>query len=153
SDIFFEINNYDAESARWDQHKHYLNWAIINRSDWHNPQLLQLINRRIIASLPDIPRQNPLAYVMKTVSLLQNNKKTSVFSHMIKRSFQRPRDIVQFCIKIQEDSRKWRKLNTQNILDGEKEYSSWLLGEVANEFGPFIKDKNALYDFLRNFGD
>lgn len=153
SDIFFEINNYDAESARWDQHKHYLNWAIINKSDWLNPQLLQLINRRIIASLPDIPRQNPLAYVMKSVSLLNNNKKTSVFSHMVKRSFQRPRDIVQFCIKIQEDARKWKKLNTQNILDGEKEYSSWLLGEVANEFGPSIKDKNTLYDFLRNFGD
>ena len=153
SDIFYEINNYDAESARWDQHKHYLNWAIINRSDWHDPKLLQLLNKRIIKSLPDIPKQNPLAYVMKGISLVNNEKKTSVFAYMVKRSFQRPRDLVQFCIKIQEDSRKWKKLNTQNVLDGEKEYSSWLLGEVANEFGPFIKDKNTLYDFLRNLGE
>lgn len=153
SDIFYEINNYDAESARWDQHKHYLNWAIINRSDWDNPPLLKLLNKRINRSLPHIKSQNPFAYIFNGIKLINDGKKQSVFSYMVRRSFQRPRDLIQFCLKIQEDSRKWKKLNLQNILDAEKEYSSWLLGEVANEFGPLIKDKNNLYDFLRKIGD
>ena len=39
------------------------------------------------------------------------------------------------------------------ILDSEKTYSAWLLTEVSNEFGPFVKSKPALYDYLRNLGD
>jgi hypothetical protein len=155
SDIFYEINNYDAESARWDQHKLQLNWAIINRSDWDDPALLKLLNKRILRSLPDFTKENPFFKIFNPdyISLLNNGKKQSVFAYMVRRSFHRPRDIVQFCIKIQEDSRKWQKLNTKNVLDAEKEYSSWLLGEVANEFGPLVNDKNKLYEFLRNLGD
>ncbi|MEB0263612.1 MULTISPECIES: P-loop ATPase, Sll1717 family [unclassified Mucilaginibacter] len=156
SDIFYEINNYDAESARWDQFKLQLNWAIINRSDWDNPALLKLLNSRIKRSLVDIKDQNPFFKIFNptNISLLNNNSsKQSVFAYMVKKSLHRPRDIVQFCIKIQEDARKWKKLNVKNILDAEKEYSSWLLGELANEFGPLVLDKSKLYEFLRNLGE
>lgn len=152
SDIFYEINNYDAESARWDMHKLYLNWAIINRSDWNNPPLLQLINRRILRSIPELSNiTNPLGYIFNELKV--ENGGQSIFAYIVRRSFQRPRDIIQFCIKVQEDARRWRKLNLKNIQDAEKVYSSWLLTEVANEFGPLIKNKPALYEFLRIFGD
>ena len=154
SDIFYEINNYDAESARWDMHKLYLNWSIINRSDWNNPPLRQLINKRILYSIPQLNTyHNPLGHIFNEIKMNNNGKEQSVFAYMIKRSFQRPRDIIQFCIKIQEDANKWKKLNLKNIIDAEKVYSSWLLTEVANEFGPLIKDKPKLYEFLRILGN
>lgn len=154
SDIFYEINNYDAESARWDAHKLYLNWSIINRSDWVRPLLLQLINKRILRSIPELNRySNPLGHLLTDIKFNNAGKAQSIFAYMVRRSFQRPRDLIQFCIKIQEDSKKWNRLNLQNILDAEKTYSAWLLTEVANEFGPLISSKPTLYEFLRSLGD
>ena len=154
SDIFFEINNYDAESARWDMHKLYLNWAIINRSDWNNPALLKLLNKRVLRSIPELKKiRNPFGHIFSSIKIDNGNKQQSVFAYMVRCSFQRPRDIIQFCIKIQEDSQKWKKLNLKNIMDAEKSYSSWLLTEISNEFGPLIKAKPVLYEFLRILGD
>lgn len=155
SDIFYEINNYDAESARWDMHKLYLNWAIINRSDWNYPHLLKMLDRRIIWSVPELAKyKSPFRHIFGEIKFSTKKKnEISVLSYLVRKSFQRPRDLIQFCKKIQDDSVKWKTLNTQNILDSEKTYSAWLLTEVSNEFGPFVKSKPALYDYLRNLGD
>jgi len=156
SDIFYEINNYDAESARWDAHKLYLNWAIINRSDWAYPALLQMLDKRILRSIPDIKLDgydSAFRAIMKDIKLIDQEKEIKVFPYMVRKSFQRPRDLIQFCWKIQDQSSKWKHLNARSITDSEKEYSRWLLTEVSNEFGPFIKQKARLYDYLRNLGD
>lgn len=154
SDIFYEINNYDAESARWDAHKLYLNWSIINRSDWNRPLLREVINKRIIHSIPELKcYQNPFGHLMSLIKYNNAGKQQSIFAYIVRRSFQRPRDILQFCIKIQEEVKKWNSLDLQNILDAEKTYSAWLLTEVANEFGPLIMNKPVLYEFLRTLGD
>ncbi len=157
SDIFYEINNYDAESARWDAHKLYLNWAIINRSDWRYPPLLQMLDKRVLRSIPDLNlngQDSAFRAIMKDIKISdrQGNEK-NVFTYMIHKSFQRPRDLIQFCKKIQDHSLRVSHLNARCITDSEKEYSVWLLTEVSNEFGPFIKQKPTLYDFLRNLGN
>ena len=155
SDIFYEINNYDAESARWDSCKLYLNWSIINSSDWDYPQLLKLLDRRAIRSFPELKEfKSPFREIFREVKIPRKGKTpANVFTYMIQRSFQRPRDLIQFCKKIQDDSSKWETLNERNILDSEKAYSVWLLTEVSNEFGPLVRSKKLLYEFLRNFGD
>src|SRR5690606_13774764 len=78
SDIYYEINTYDPDSARWDDHKHVLNWAIINKSDWDNPPLLQLINKRIANSyLPYQSVQNPLKELVNKdeIGIIDDNGK------------------------------------------------------------------------------
>ncbi len=154
SDIFYEINNYDAESARWDMHQLYLNWAIINRTDWQNPPLLQLLNKRIVHSVPQLRNNNnPFYTIFQGVKISIKGSPRSVFSYIVRNSFQRPRDIIQFCKKIQEEVKKQGYLDDKIVLDAEKSYSMWLLAELSNEFGPLIKAKPVLYDFLREMGD
>lgn len=154
SDIFYEINKFDAESARWDQYKLYLNWAIINRSDWRNPPLLQMLNKRVLRSLPNLQTQtDPFRSLFHGIDMSGSKNLQKVFPYIVHRSFQRPRDLIQFCIKIQDESRKWNKLNEKTITDAEKQYSIWLLTEISNEFGPFIDSKDHLYEFLRNIGN
>ena len=53
SDIYNQFNKFDPESSRWEQYVLKLNWAIINRSDWHDSDLLKLLNARIKNSLPE----------------------------------------------------------------------------------------------------
>jgi hypothetical protein len=71
---------------------------------------------------------------------------------MIHRSFHRPRDLIQFCIKIQEQVKVSNDLSYKQIENAEKEYSLWLLGEIENEIGYKIKDTKLLYEFLRELG-
>lgn len=154
TDIFYEINKYDAESARWDDHKLYLSWAIINRSDWGNPLLMNMLDSRIVNSCPEMKNyQRPFSTLFKDIKLKNNNGQLqSVFSYIVRRSFQRPRDLIQFVKKIQDGCRQTNRLNERNILDAEKTYSLWLLTEIANEFGPLVKSKDRMNDFLRSFG-
>ena len=79
-----------------------------------------------------------------------NGRSTSVFAYIIRRTFYRPRDVIQFCKKIQKEAQKWGKLNAQVIKDAEKEYSKWFLKEIDNEIGPRVKDKETLFKYLRD---
>ncbi|MDR6777036.1 MULTISPECIES: P-loop ATPase, Sll1717 family [Paenibacillus] len=155
SDIFYWINNVDAESARWDQFKLDLNWSIVNRNDWTNPKLLQLINKRIIASsLESNESENPFNIIFNTekINLKENGRTQDIFKYIIHRTFHRPRDVVQFCLKIQEQVKNTNELYFRTIKNAEKEYSLWLLSEVKNELSPKISDIDSLYEFLRLLG-
>lgn len=155
SDIFYEINKYDAESARWDAHKLFLNWTIVNKSDWGYPLLLQMLDNRIWNSCPQMRiYKKPFSMLFRDIKFANKETKNvqSVFSYMVRRSFQRPRDILQFCIKLQADCRKWKRFNSLNVKDSEKVYSLWLLTEIANEYGPQIKDVTVFNEFLRSIG-
>lgn len=156
SDIFNTFNKHDAESARWDQYVLKLNWAIINKDDWKDAALLKLINARIKRSHPSLS-QNSLFHLIldKNIIGLRLPAKpypADIFRYIIHRTFQRPRDIIQFCIKIQEECRSTKSLDYQTILNAEKEFSLWLLGEVENEIAPLIPDTESLYELLRLMG-
>lgn len=155
SDIYNKFYRYDPESARWDQYILKLNWSIINRNDWFNSNLLKLINARIKYSIPELDTQSPFHTIFnkhKIHIMKRYNQDVDIFRYLIHRTFQRPRDLIQFCIKIQEECKKSRVLSEKSILNGEKEYSLWLLGEVENEIAPIIKDTESLYELLRLLG-
>ena len=155
SDIFYQINQYDAESARWEQYKYTINWAIINRNDWDNARLLQLINKRIKASV-DIGNDDQFSVLFsnRITGLGRNGNQSycSLFRFIIHRSFHRPRDIIQFCIKIKEQVCLHDDISMIQIENAEKEYSLWFLSEIENEIGPRIANTALLYEFLRELG-
>lgn len=163
SDIFNRVDRFDAESARWEPFKLNLNYAIINRVDWKNAKLLQIMNKRIECSLDAsdlVSTKNPFHYIFDNslIKLQENLSKNrsksvpSIFQYLIHRTFHRPRDIIQFCIKIQVESIKHNSLYFRTIKSAEKEYSLWLLSEIANEVGPIIPELDALYELLRLIG-
>jgi hypothetical protein len=153
SDIFYSINQYDSESARWYQYKYNINWAIINRNDWFNARLLQLINKRIDASI-NIRKENvfPIIFDKELINLKENGRLTNLFTYIIHRTFHRPRDLIQFCLKIKQEVETDNYISYHQIENAEKEYSLWLLTEIENEIGTKIKDTTALYEFLRELG-
>ena len=154
SDIFYAINAFDSESARWDQFKMSLNWAIINRSDWTKPKLRSVINRRIENSIEIEDNGEPFSIVFNSekLGLKENDNIVKPFKYMVHRSFHRPRDIIQFCIKIQQQVISSNSYSFRTIKDAEKEYSLWLLSELENEIAPKIRNTEALYELLRLMG-
>ncbi len=48
------------------------------------------------------------------------------------RTFHRPRDFIQFCKYIQREAKESNEFDYRTILNAEKEYSSWFLGEISN---------------------
>ena len=157
SDIYTQFNRHDAESSRWDQFVLKLNWAIINKIDWPTCNLLKLINARIKYSLPELCTEpSPFSFIFNNeeIGLKSPTKRRTedIFKYIVHRTFQRPRDLIQFCKKIQKESEDSQKINGQTIKAAEKEFSLWLLGEVENEIAPIISDTESLYELLRQLG-
>ena len=157
SDIYSLFNRHDSESSRWEQYVLKLNWAIINKADWPNCNLLKLINARITYSIPELQLESmPFGYIFNNneIRLKSPSRKKieDVFKYLVHRTFQRPRDLIQFCKKIQDEVQNTHRLNAQAIKSAEKEFSLWLLGEVENEIAPQIPDTEALYELLRLMG-
>lgn len=154
SDIFYQFSSHDPDSAKFDYHTFYLNWAIVNKSDWDNPPLLQLINIRIENSIQELSGKSSFYYIFnnKFIKLRERGKPIEPFRYIMHRTFHRPRDIVQFCIKIQNQANIMNKLDSEVITLAEKEYSSWLIDELKNEISPIIPATDTLFSFLRTFG-
>ncbi len=153
SDIFYQLHQRDAESARWDDFLFYLNWAIISRSDWRDPLLLKLLNKRITSSISELSSEaNPFYYLFDNniVKLKDFGKYKNVFRYMVDRSFHRPRDLIQFSKKIQEQVKT--QLTYKEVKSAERYYSLWLLSELENEIAYRFPDIEILYEFLRLFG-
>jgi hypothetical protein len=155
SDIYNQFSSRDPDSAKFDYHTFSLNWTIINRNDWNNPPLLQLINIRIQRSNePDIHKTSfNFIFNPSQLRLIENNKESSLFRFIIHRTFHRPRDLVQFCIKIQDQAKRQNRITSNVISAAEKEYSLWLIDELKNEISPVINSTETLFSFLRNFGN
>ncbi|WP_299157045.1 hypothetical protein [uncultured Christiangramia sp.] len=154
SDIFYQFSSHDPDSAKFDYHTYHINWAITNRSDWQNPPLLQLINARIENSVSELSGESSFFYIFnrKFIKIYENNKLAEPFKYIVHRTFHRPRDLVQFCIKIKEQAEILNKLDYETIKAAEKEYSSWLIDELKNEISPVIPATDTLFTFLRTLG-
>lgn len=154
SDIFNQFSSHDPDSAKFDYHTHNLNWAIVNKQDWHNPPLLQLINIRIENSVKELRGKGSFNYIFNRnfIKLYENKKLIDPFRYIVHRTFHRPRDIVQFCIKIKKAAYDLNKLDYKTIKSAEKEYSLWLIDELKNEISPVIPATDTLFTFLRSLG-
>lgn len=154
SDIFYQFSSHDPDSAKFDYHTYYLNWAIINRNDWDNPPLLKLINARIENSVEELEGKSSFYYIFnrKFIRLFEKRRSIEPFKYIIHRTFHRPRDLIQFCIKTKEEAAKLNKLDYETIKNAEKEYSLWLIDELKNEISPIIPHTDTLFTFLRTLG-
>lgn len=154
SDIFHQFGSHDPDSAKFDYHTYTLNWAIINKNDWLNPGLLQLMNIRIENSIKELSGKGSFNYIFnrKFIRLFENKKKIEPFRYMIHRTFHRPRDIIQFCIKVKQEANETNKLDFSTIKAAEKNYSTWLIEELTNEIAPVIPATKTLFAFLRTLG-
>ncbi len=154
SDIFHQFGSHDPDSAKFDYHTYTLNWAIVNRDDWINPSLLQLMNIRIENSIEELSGKGSFNYIFnkKFIRLFENKRQIDPFRYMIHRTFHRPRDIIQFCIKVKEEANESNKLDFTTIKSAEKKYSAWLIEELTNEIAPVIPATKTLFTFLRTLG-
>ncbi|NJD01081.1 MAG: hypothetical protein FIA99_00425 [Ruminiclostridium sp.] len=154
SDIFNELGKRDAESARWDDFCLTINWAIVNRDDWENPKLLQMINKRIYASLLKENKDFSVIFDDKIIDLKSSSGKLhNVFQYIVEKTMHRPRDLIQFCKYIQKETLETGKLYFRTIKNAEKNYGFWLVNsELANEINPILKNTESLYEFLKLLG-
>lgn len=162
SDIFFSIHKLDAESARWEQQTEHLNWAIQKGISWENNDLRKLINTRILTSISELQSQDAFSTLFNpqeihlTTPSPHNSRRfmlvTNLFEYIVNRTFHRPRDVIQFFIKIQDSIRSTEDLSWKAIRSGESEYSLWFLSEITNEISPRIKNTEALFTMLRTVG-
>ena len=154
SDILKELGKRDAESARWDDFIITINWAIVNRDDWENAKLLQMINKRITATLKDDHINFETIFDTDDINLsTQNGVQKDVFRYIVERTMHRPRDVIQFCKYIQKEVSETGDLYFRTIKNAEKEYCYWLVNsELANEINPVLKNTETVYDLLKLLG-
>jgi hypothetical protein len=159
ADIFYAINQFDAESARWEQQTEVLNWAIKTRDDWQDSDLKKVLNARIVASLDFMNGRDGFEEIFENnyigLSTRSNDGtiyQEEIFQYIVNRTFHRPRDVIQFCVKIQDEARRKGKIDFKCIRNAEQSYSLWFLSEINNEISPNIKDTGKLFDFLRLLG-
>ena len=151
-DIFREISKIDAESARWDDYTYFIDWVIDNTQMYESSKLYALINKRIQVSLRD--ETIDFDDLFENVKIVLRSKKTvPVFKYIIDRTMHRPRDLIQFCKKIQIEAINNDALQIQTIKSAEKEYCAWLVyEELRNEINPIIDDIDELYVLLQEMG-
>ncbi|MVB11095.1 hypothetical protein CAFE_17970 [Caprobacter fermentans] len=158
SDIYRELSKRDAESARWDDFKVFINWAIINRSDWENPKLLQMINKRIHASLDSFGIHQSFNEIFDLNGIHLTDDRTNeevydLFKYIINRTLHRPRDLVKFCKCIQLEVKNTDLFTFNTIKNAEKTYSDWFLNqEIANEINPVLKNTESLHEMMKLVG-
>lgn len=117
-----------------------------------------MLNARIVNSHPELKdiTKSPFHSIFNKYEIdlkyMKCKSPEDIFKYIIHRTLQRPRDVLQFCIKIQEEILKTNRLDFTTIKNAEKEYSLWLLSELENEITPMIGDIKALYEMLRLFG-
>lgn len=153
SDILKELGKRDSESARWDDFCLNINWAIINRDDWINPPLLQMINKRIKVST-NLAINFKEIFDSKEINLQNRHRKQlDTFKYIIDQTMHRPRDLIKFCKCIQEEVIDSNKLYFRTIKNAEKKYAYWLLNsEIANEINPIIQNLDSVYELLKLVG-
>jgi hypothetical protein len=153
SDIYNQISSLDPESSRWANYKFQLDWGL-RKEEMPTPKLKVLINKRINKFLKCSDENDAfnVLFEQEWLRLVEGGKRKSAFWYMINRTFDRPRDIIQFCLCVQEEARITRKLDWQVFRQAERNYSHWFIDEIANEVGPDIKNMETLLKFLRSLG-
>jgi hypothetical protein len=155
SDIYKNFPSVDADSAKFNFHTYKIIWHVNELSGGNNSRLKDMINLRIKNST-DTGYYDPfqILFNKEYIGLKgSGNRLQDPFTFILRRSLFRPRDIVQYCIQMQEAIARIGILDYKTIINAELFYSQWLLDELANEISPYLSApvKN-LYSFLRKFG-
>lgn len=154
SDILKELGKRDAESARWDDYCVEINWAIVNKDEWSHSKLLQMIEKRIFATLHRDDVSFNAIFEKYSMDLKSTGGRVyDIFQYMVERTMHRPRDLIQFCKYVQKEAAESNDLYFRTIKNAEKDYGYWLINsEIANEINPVLRNTEPLYELLKLLG-
>lgn len=110
---------------------------IIQPIDWDEPELLELISKRIAHSLPETASLSPEGRWNLIFSEQLEYRQTRSFNYMIDRTLYRPREIIQLCIMVQDRmvlEGGGVPADYKKISEAEMEYSEERLKDIASEY-------------------
>ena len=153
NDIIREISKIDAESARWEPFIYSIDWTISNTHHYQQSELYAMINKRISASVPEVDFEQLFDTSQINIRNYRDDDLVEVFRYIIDRTMHRPRDVIQFCKKIQEEIIQTNSVYFRSIKNAERAYSTWLVyEELENEINPLLNNIDDLYQLLRELG-
>lgn len=152
-DIIREISKIDAESARWEQFIYNIDWTVNNTHQYKSSELYAMINKRINASVPNTEFDWIFDTDSVDLQIHRGDNPVEVFRYIIDRTMHRPRDVIQFCKKIQEEIIRTNTVYFRSVRNAERAYCTWLVyDELENEINPIINNIEELYQLLREMG-
>ncbi|MEW5862229.1 MAG: hypothetical protein AB1773_01360 [Pseudomonadota bacterium] len=122
----------------------------IERLEWPNSRLMDVLNRRIATSLKISPDE-AWAAVFSVEEMRQRAKPQSYF---LRRTMGRPRDVIAFAIHCRDVAveRNHPRVETTDIYDAEDRFSQHLLAELSDELHKQRPDLEHILDTLRELG-
>jgi len=122
----------------------------IERLEWPDDRLLDVLNRRIVASLAVKP-EDAWGAVFSEAEMRQRAKPRSYF---IRRTMGRPRDVIAFAIHCRDVAleKQHPRVETADIYEAEDRYSQHLLNELSDELHKQLPELDSLLDTLRDVG-
>ena len=140
SDIFDELQFNDKNKISAD----------IEHLDWTEAKLIEIMERRISASL-GIPQAGAWEGVFSEKEMRQ---RSGVKSYILRRTMLRPRDIIAFCLNCQEVAVEQRHniVETTDVYDAEKRYSRHVYNELDDEMHRQVPYARSALQFIRDVG-
>jgi hypothetical protein len=122
----------------------------IERLEWPNKRLMDVLTRRIAASLTIKP-DDAWGAVFSEAEMRQRARPQSYF---LRRTMGRPRDVIAFAIHCRDVAmeKDHAKVQTTDIYDAEDRYSQHLLAELSDELHKQRPDLEQILDTLREVG-
>ncbi|RYU79896.1 P-loop ATPase, Sll1717 family [Hymenobacter persicinus] len=140
SDIFAELKFNDKNKISGD----------IEYLEWDNKSLQDVVNERISKSL-SVSRNEAWDLVFSPEQMRQ---RAFINSYLLKRTMQRPRDIIAFCTFCRDAALKaeHERIETTDVYNGERGYSRHIYDELTDEMHKQVEDHEFLFKALRLLG-
>lgn len=140
SDIFSELAFNDKNKLS----------GTIEYLEWDDDELLLVVKQRIAKSL-GVPQSGAWEHVFSPDQMRQ---RAFISSYMLKRTMQRPRDIIAFCKFCRDSAVKegHTRIETSDIYEGETGYSRHVFDELTDEIHKQVPDFASLFKSLRLLG-
>lgn len=113
---------------------------IIEIIEWDEPQLLELIGRRLAQQFPEFKEMSYENRWNQIFSEVLDYRRTKSFNYIVDRTLYRPREIIQLCNDIAERTRKQLSgtapvpFNYTQIAEAEYSYSESRLKDICAEY-------------------
>lgn len=145
SDIWETLSFADKDKFRTEEEK----------IDWTNDELKRLIaiRAKVSANIKNL-EDNKIDTIWEIFFDKKINNEDS-FKYMIKRTFKRPREIIQLCnlaLSIAQDNNDYL-IREKYILQAESKYSNWKLDDLINEFKiqyPYLRSLLGIFQGFSN---
>ena len=163
TDIYSQFKDMHPDSAKWYHNTLVLNWAAVDKKDYANGHLRNLMNLRIKKTTNINASEygdewdtifKPLSKVITNNRYYHYRYDDNTFKTLLQKTMHRPRDIINLCKCIQDEYIK----SSDNFSKREynialTRYSHAFWEELCNELNTVFPDTSILYKFLTFVGD